>query len=301
MAVTMNSTNGRIIKSVGGFFHVESPDGVLLCNARGLFRLRNITPVAGDYVTVEITDGSPLIVGVHERKNHIVRPPLANIDAAVIVVSTTEPVPNLLVLDKLIAIFESKDIEPVLLFTKTDKLEDEELRAVYAKAGFTVLSISNETGEGVRELREFLLTGGKTSAFIGNTGVGKSSTLNSLFPELGLETAEISKKLGRGKHTTRTVQLYTFSEPADTAVADTPGFSTVEAAKYGKLPSEDVALCFREFVPFHGKCKFGGCRHIKEDGCAVIAARDNGIISASRFDNYVRIYEEARTEERNYK
>jgi len=293
----MNSLTGKIIKSVGGFFHVESPDGVLLCAARGLFRLKKITPVAGDNVTVEIIENSPVITDVLERKNYIVRPPLANIDAAIIVISTVEPAPNRLILDKLIAIFESKEIEPVPLFTKIDKKEQEELKEIYAKAGFTVFSVSNESGEGIEELRNFL--NNKTCALIGNTGVGKSSTLNSLFPELALETAEISKKLGRGKHTTRQVELYKIGE--NSYIADTPGFSTVEAAKYGELASEDVALCFREFIPFLGKCKFGGCRHIKEDGCAVIAAKERGEITKSRFDSYVRIFEDAWVEERNYK
>jgi ribosome biogenesis GTPase len=289
---------GKIVKSVGGFFHTETSDGVLLCNARGLFRLKEITPVAGDNVMVETGENSPLIIDVLPRKNHIIRPPLANIDAAVIVVSTAEPSPNRLILDKLIAIFESKEIEPVLLFTKTDIKEEAELYEVYRKAGFTVFLISNESGDGVEEFRSFLLSGSKTIAFIGNTGVGKSSTLNSLFPELNLETAEISKKLGRGKHTTRQVELYGIE---DNYIADTPGFSTVEAAKYGKLDSADVALCFREFVPFINKCKFGGCRHVKEDGCAIIEAKENGIITASRFESYVKIYEEAWVKEREYK
>jgi len=293
----MINTTGRIIKSVGGFFHVEAPDGVLLCTARGLFRLKKITPVAGDNVTVEIIENSPVITDILERKNYIVRPPLANIDAAIIVISTVEPAPNRLILDKLIAIFESKEIEPVPLFTKIDKKEEEELREIYYKAGFTVFSVSNESGEGIEELRAFLK--GKTCALVGNTGVGKSSTLNSLFPELALETAEISKKLGRGKHTTRQVELYGIGE--NSYIADTPGFSTVEAAKYGELASEDVALCFREFIPFLGKCKFGGCRHTKEDGCAVIAAKERGDINESRFDSYVRIFEDAWAEERNYK
>jgi len=304
----LQNLTGKVIKSVGGFFHVEVPDsGILLCAARGLFRLQNISPSAGDHVTVEIKDGASVITNVLPRKNHIVRPPLSNLDAAVIVVSTTEPNPNLLILDKLIAIFESKEIEPVPLFTKTDKKQDE-LKGIYEKAGFTVFSVSNESGAGIERLREYLLLGGKTSAFIGNTGVGKSSTLNSLFPELGLETAEISKKLGRGRHTTRQVELYGLCAPNEKSapseksyIADTPGFSTVEAAKYGKLAAANVALCFREFVPFLDKCKFAGCRHIKEEGCGVIAAKERGEITVSRFESYVKIFEEAWREERNFK
>jgi len=305
----MNKTTGKIIKSVGGFFHTETSDGLLLCNARGVFRLQNITPVAGDNVVIDTTDSSPVITEILERKNHIVRPPLANLDAAVIVVSTVEPVPNKLILDKLIAIFENKDIEPVLLFTKIDKQEEAELRDIYRKAGFVTFAVSNTDNTGFDELREFLP--GKTSAFIGNTGVGKSSTLNSLFPGLQLETAEISRKLGRGKHTTRVVELHRIPENPGEAgiaaagsagyIADTPGFSTVEAAKYGELASDDVGLCFREFVPFLGTCKFGGCTHVKEAGCAVIAAKDDGKITQSRFDSYVRIYEEAYKNERTYK
>jgi ribosome biogenesis GTPase len=293
----MNKITGKIIKSVGGFFHVESPDGVLLCTARGLFRLKEITPVAGDNVEVEIIEGTPVITDILERKNYIVRPPLANLDAVIIVISTVEPKPNRLILDKLIAIFEDKEIEPVLLFTKIDKLEEKELRGIYQKAGFTIFSVSNENGEGIEDLRAFL--NNKTCALIGNTGVGKSSTLNSLFPDLALETAEISKKLGRGKHTTRQVELFEIGK--NSYIADTPGFSTVEAAKYGELISDNVGLCFREFVPFLAGCKFAGCRHIKEEGCAVLAAKEKGEISESRFESYVRIYEDAWAEERNYK
>jgi ribosome biogenesis GTPase len=300
----MNSINGKIIKSVGGFFHVEKPagrsgdppDGVLLCTARGVFRLKEITPVAGDNVVVDLGGSTPVITDVLERKNHIVRPPLANLDAAIIVVSTVEPKPNRLILDKLIAIFESKEIEPVLLFTKIDKREEAELREIYVKAGFSVFSIDNTSGAGAEELRAFLMN--KTCALIGNTGVGKSSTLNNLFPDLSLETAEISKKLGRGKHTTRQVELFRIAE--DSYIADTPGFSTVEAAKYGELISDNVALYFREFVRFLPQCRFAGCRHLKEEGCAVIKALEAGEISESRFGNYVKIYEDAWAEERNY-
>jgi ribosome biogenesis GTPase len=285
-----------MLKSVGGVFHVETPDGVLLCTARGVFRLREITPVAGDNVVVDMSESAPVITDVLERKNYVVRPPLANLDAAVIVVSTVEPKPNKLILDKLIAIFESKEIEPVLLFTKTDKKEEAELREIYVKAGFTVFSVSNTENTGIEEMRGFLKN--KTCALIGNTGVGKSSTLNNLFPGFTLKTAEISKKLGRGKHTTRQVELFGIDE--NSYIADTPGFSTVEAAKYGELISDNIALYFREFVPFVEKCKFAGCRHVKEEGCAVIKARKAGEISESRFDSYLRIYEDAWAEERNY-
>lgn len=285
---------GKILKSVGGFFHTETPDGVVLCTARGLFRLQNISPCAGD--NVKITDN--VITDILPRKNYIVRPPLSNLDAAFIVISTVEPAPNRLILDKLIAIFESKEIEPVPLFTKIDKKSEAELSGIYKKAGFTVFSADNSSGEVTKELRGFLKN--KTCAFIGNTGVGKSSTLNTLFPELTLQTAEISKKLGRGKHTTRQVELYKINQ--DTYIADTPGFSTVEAAKYyGKLDSYEIALNFREFAPYIEKCKFSGCRHIKEDGCAVLAAKARGEITESRFESYVKIYEDAYAEERNYK
>ncbi|MCL2698260.1 MAG: ribosome small subunit-dependent GTPase A [Oscillospiraceae bacterium] len=295
----MSNITGKILKSVGGFFHVESLDGVLLCTARGVFRHKDITPVAGDNVVVDtgdICENTPVITDVLERKNHIIRPPLANLDAAIIVVSTVEPKPNRLILDKLIAIFESKEIEPVLLFTKTDKKEEEELRRIYEKAGFTVFSVNNTENTGTEAVRDFVQN--KTCALIGNTGVGKSSTLNNLFPGFKLETAEISKKLGRGKHTTRQVELFGIDE--NSYIADTPGFSTVEAAKYGELISENVALYFREFVQFLDKCRFAGCSHTKEEGCAVINAKESGKINAGRFENYVRIYKDAWAEERSY-
>ncbi|MCL1823982.1 MAG: ribosome small subunit-dependent GTPase A [Oscillospiraceae bacterium] len=303
----LKKTTGKIIKSVGGLFHVETNNGVIPCTAKGLFRLKEIAPCAGDNVVIE-TDNNcePVITEVLPRKNHIIRPPLANIDAAVIVISTVEPSPNRLILDKLIAIFENKSIEPVLLFTKTDKKEEKDLIKIYQKAGFTVFSVSNESGEGLDSLRMYLQNGfdfNLTYALIGNTGVGKSSTLNSLFPELALETAEISKKLGRGKHTTRQAELFKCTNTKTTGgyIADTPGFSTVEAARYGKLDSAEAASCFREFIPYIDKCKFTGCRHVKEEGCAVISAKEEGIISGSRFESYIRIYENARAEERNYK
>ncbi|MCL2108367.1 MAG: ribosome small subunit-dependent GTPase A [Oscillospiraceae bacterium] len=299
----MTKTTGKIIKSVGGFFHTETPDGVFLSAARGLFRLQKISPCVGDEVEIEVRDDTPIITRVLPRKNYIIRPPLANLDAAIIVISTVEPAPNMLILDKLIAIFESKDIEPVPLFTKIDKKSEARLREIYEKAGFTVFSVDNSSGAGATPILEFLR--GKTCALIGNTGVGKSSTLNSLFPALHLETAEISKKLGRGKHTTRQVELYKIADGdgifAPSYIADTPGFSTVEAAKYGKLDSSEVALNFREFLPFVEHCKFSGCRHVKEDGCAVLAAKERGEITESRFDSYVRIFEDAWTGERTYK
>lgn len=298
----MNSINGKILKSIGGFYHVETPDGVLICKARGLFRLKGVSPVAGDIAKVHFNggeDAEPIITEIQERSNIIIRPPLANIDLAVIVSSTTEPPPNAFVLDKLIIIFENMGIEPCLVFTKTDKKMKQSFFDIYENAGFRVFTVDNTTGEGTDKLRKFLT--GKTSALIGNSGVGKSSLLNRLLPELQLDTAEISKKLGRGKHTTRQVELFKYKNELGTGyIADTPGFSTVEAWRYGDLPSGKVAGCFREFRPFIGKCRYAGCRHIKEDGCEIITALNENKLSKSRYDSYTRIFEEARIKENTY-
>lgn len=293
----MSIVNGKILKSVGGFYTVEAPCGVLMCKARGVFRLKNITPMAGDIVDVLIEDNAEcLITDVKERRNSIIRPPLANLDAALLVVSTCEPVPNAFVLDKLIAIFESKNIESVLVFTKKDKAECGDFISIYEKIGYTVFMVDNITGDGADNVIAYIK--GKTTALIGNSGVGKSSLMNLIKPDLNADTDEISKKLGRGRHTTRQVELYKLDE--NTYIADTPGFSTVEIGKYGAIPSTEIMNCFREFSEYNGKCRFNNCIHMKEAGCLVTEALKNGIIAQSRYDDYARMYEDAKKAENTY-
>lgn len=282
---------GLIIKLLGGIYFVEASDVVYECKAKGAFRNKNFSPVCGDRVEIQIKDGeTPTIVKVFDRKSFIIRPQLANLDYLVLVNSVCEPSPNMLLIDKFIAIAEYKGIGPVVVFTKIDKKSEDEFVSIYKKAGVKVFSVDNTTGRGSKELKELLT--GKLSAFTGNTGVGKSSLLNNLFPGLNLDTDEISKKLGRGKHTTRHTELFKLSDGG--YIADTPGFSSFDTNKYDIIYKEEIASCFREFEGFSDKCKFQDCNHINEPGCEVIQAVNDGIIPKSRHDSYVQMFEEAK-------
>lgn len=283
--------NGIIIKAIGGLYTVDASDGVYECKARGIFRKRKISPMCGDIVDFELDkDGGNVITEIHKRKSELIRPPLANLDMLFFVSSVCEPKPNLLLLDKFIAISEFKGITPLVVFTKIDKQDCSDISQIYRKTGITVFEVDNTTGQGSDKVREAL--SGKLSAFTGNTGVGKSSLLNNIFPELDLATNEISKKLGRGKHTTRHVSLYKLDEGG--YIADTPGFSAFETNKYDIIFKDDLADCFKEFEPFTDKCKFPDCSHTKEKGCAVIEAVNNGIIPKSRHESYLEMYEDAK-------
>ena len=290
-------TENRIIGITGGLYTVETPTGTLYSKSRGVFRKNGIKPVTGDYVRLQLEDNTePVISEVMERKNEIVRPPLANIDIAVLVVSSCEPKPNLFILDKLTAIFENKRIEPVYVFTKIDRAEAEEYAAIYSAVGYKTFSVDNIGGVGFEPLTEYLT--GKTSALIGNTGVGKSSLMNHIVPEAEHKTSEISRKLGRGRHTTREVRLY--KTGSSTYIADTPGFSTVEVSRYGAIPSGEVAGCFREFSLYTDKCRFKDCAHVKEDSCGVREAVKAGLIAESRHESYCKIYDESVKKENEY-
>jgi ribosome biogenesis GTPase len=281
MSVT---AEGLIIKAISGAFYVRTEDAILPCKARGIFRKRGIAPLAGDHVRIEDDN----IVEILPRKNELVRPRAANIDLALMTVSTVQPEPNAFVLDKLLTVCAYKDIEPIIILTKTDLKEDDAFADIYRKAGFTVIL----TGEGIDSREEILQQmKDKVSIFIGNSGVGKSTLLNRLFPDLELRTAAISNKLGRGRHTTRQVELYPL--PGGGYVADSPGFSTVELEQYEPIRKEELQYCFREFAPYLDDCKFVGCSHRKEKGCAVLAALQEGKISSSRHESYVTLYEEA--------
>ncbi len=283
--------NGIITKAIGGIYTVDTSDGVYECKARGIFRKRNISPVCGDNVEITLDgEGSGVIEEINERRSQLIRPPLANLDVLVFVCSTCEPKPNFLLLDKFIAIAEFKKIKPVVVFTKVDKYSGEEFVSLYKKVGIEVYSCDNSTGEGSEPVKKALQ--GKLSAFTGNTGVGKSSLLNNMFPELGLATNEISKKLGRGRHTTRHVQLYKLEGGG--YIADTPGFSSFDTNRYDIIFKYQLADCFCEFREYLGKCRFPDCSHTKEKGCAVIEAVREGRISQSRFESYTQMYEEAR-------
>lgn len=285
-------TDGRIIKGIGGFYYVETADAVYECKARGIFRKQKITPLVGDLVSITVnSNGENTIDTIYPRKNFLVRPPLANIDILFIVASVVDPVINTTVIDRITAIAEYKNIEPVIVLTKVD-LDDSYLkyRDIYTKAGFKVILCNNNTGQGSEEIRN--LVDGKICAFTGNTGVGKSSLLNVVDSSLNLETGETSKKLGRGKHTTRQCQLF---KVGTGYVADTPGFSSVDIERCEKILKEDLPSCFREFEPYLDKCKFQtNCSHITDKGCAVLEAVDKGEISVERHQSYVNMYNEVK-------
>ena len=282
--------DGIIIKTIGGLYTVEASDGVYECKARGIFRKRGVSPVCGDRVEISFeADGTGVIDKIEERRSLLIRPPLANLDRLFFVSSSCEPQPNLLLLDKFIAIAEYKHIEPVVVFTKADKRDPSEYMGIYDKVGIVTVAVNNVTGEGSEKVRELL--DGKLSAFTGNTGVGKSSLMNNIFPDLVLATGEISRKLGRGRHTTRHVELYKLEGGG--YVADTPGFSSFDTNKYDIIFKDELADCFVEFREYFGKCRFADCSHTSEKGCAVIEAVNSGLIPKSRHESYTAMFEEA--------
>jgi ribosome biogenesis GTPase len=283
--------NGLIIKGIGGFYYVEAAGAVYECKARGVFRKNKVTPLAGDHVTISTEeDGTGTIEEILPRRNFLIRPPVSNIDQLIIVVSVCEPSPNTLIIDKTIAAAEDKGIEPVLVVSKTDLQDCQGLCEIYGKTGIPYYMISSATGEGVDEIRKLL--NGKVTAFTGNSGVGKSSLLNCIDERLHLPTGEICLKLGRGRHTTRQVELIKLEE--ETYVADTPGFSSIQIERYDIVNKDNLQYCFREFAPYLSRCKFASCSHTCEKGCAVIQAVEEGLISRSRHENYVNMYNEVK-------
>lgn len=286
----MQSLKGIILKSTGGFYYVEVADVVYECKARGIFRKKNNSPKVGDLVEITVPDdGYCSIDEIFERKNSLKRPPLANIDILVIVVSTVEPSPNYLVIDKMTATAVDNEIEPVIVISKSDLKPGEELVSVYKKAGIKVFSYSRDDERSIEEIKEYLKN--KISAFTGNSGVGKSTLLNVLYPELELKTGEISEKLGRGRHTTRTVELFKIGTGY---VADTPGFSTVDLERYNMIDKDNIMFCFPEFKEYLTTCQFTSCSHTCEKGCKVIEAVKDGIISQSRHQSYIAMYNEVK-------
>lgn len=278
---------GIVLRGIGGFYYVEAADAVYECRARGLFRRQGLTPVAGDRVTVEVQpSGEGVLTQIAERRNALVRPPVANLDLLVLVASICEPVTNTLVLDKMIAVAEKKGITPIIVINKSDLADPSPLEAVYREAGFECYVVSAHRPETLAALRERLT--GQVSVFAGNSGVGKSSLLNALDPSLTLETGEISQKLGRGRHTTRAASLYPL---AGGYLVDTPGFSSLDLEQVETIHKDELPDCFREFAPHIGHCRFIGCAHYKEPDCAVRAAVETGEIARSRYESYVSMYE----------
>ncbi len=281
---------GIILTSIGGFYYVEAAETVYECKARGSFRKKGIKPVSGDRVLITPQEnGYCAIDKVLERKNSIVRPPLANLDTLMIVVSTCSPQPNTLIIDKMTAAAVSKGIEPVIVISKSDLSSADELKSIYESAGIKTVEFSAKDGRGADEVRSLL--SGRITALTGNSGVGKSSLINTLFPELSLDTGDISEKLGRGRHTTRQVALY---KVCGGYIADTPGFSTLDIERYELIEKERLPEAFPEFEEYLGLCRFTSCSHTCEKGCAVIEAVEAGKISRSRFESYKAMYNEVK-------
>ena len=285
-----NQASGQIVKATGGFYYVQIASGqVVECRGRGIFRKQGQSPCVGDWVTIQIDgDNSGTVDKIGERKNLLLRPPLANLDYMVVVLSVTDPLPNLFVTDKFLAVLEHKDIPPIIAITKSDLGCPHELARLYRHVGYPVHIVNPMTGEGMEDFRAALAS--KLCAFSGNSGVGKSSLLNALAPHFALETGGISKKLGRGRHTTRHVELFELDNHA--LIADTPGFSSVEIGKLSTITKESLPWCFHDMEPYLGQCKYVDCSHTAEQGCAVLAALANRDIEPTRHEAYRMLYDE---------
>ena len=283
--------NGIIIKGIGGFYYVEAAGEVYECKARGAFRKKKITPLAGDNVTITVREGRENTIDeINDRKNFLLRPPVANIDTLIIVSSIKEPVPSLLVIDKMTAIAVDKGIKPCVVFSKSDLGDTSEYEEVYKKAGIEVASVCCKTGEGIEAVKEMI--GDGITVFTGNTGVGKSSLLNCIDEHFSLATGEISDKLGRGRHTTREVTLYHIGNGL---VADTPGFSSLDIEQSSEvILKENLPFCFPEFQNYLGKCKFTSCSHTVEKGCVILDALKNGLIDKNRHESYISMYNDVK-------
>ena len=280
---------GRILRSLSGFYDVQTPEGMVTCRGRGSLRKAHQTPLTGDMVEITVEKGKGMVEKILPRRNCFVRPAVANVDALVVFAANVNPVTEPFLIDRVAAIAGDQEVEVILCVNKTDLDPALDLIRIYRNAGFTVIAASAETGQGVEELRSLLQ--GKLTAFTGNTGVGKSSMLNKLCPELALATGEVSEKLGRGRHTTRHVELYRLGE--DTYVADTPGFSSFDTDQMDVILKENLQYAFPDFGPYSGSCQFHDCSHRAEPGCAVRAALEAGKIEKTRYDSYLKLYEKA--------
>lgn len=307
---------GKILSGIGGLYTVLTDDGELIsCKPRGSFRHYELSPYPGDNVTVRvITQGEAMISEILPRKNFIKRPPVANIDKLFVTVAAADPSPAYITVDKLICVAEFYDITPVIIVTKADldAAKAEEIKNIYTSCGFDVFVTSSRIGEGIEALKSFVYShaAGSTSAFAGESGVGKSSLMNKLFSSLLLKTGETSR-INRGKHTTRAATLYRLDEMMDhysdnssetrsaeakkyfgSFIADTPGFGMIEPSLIAELTKNDLPLYFREFTTSLTKCRYTKCTHLREEGCEIINAVENGNIPKSRHESYVTIYEE---------
>lgn len=280
---------GRIVRSISGFYDVQAGDTVITCRARGILRKENCTPLTGDMVDITVERGKGMVEKVLPRRNCFVRPAVANIDALVVFAANVNPVTEPFLIDRVAAIAGDQEVPVCLCVNKCDLDPAVDLVRIYRNAGFPVICTSAETGGGVEELRTLIR--GKLVAFTGNSGVGKSSILNRLAPELKLSTGEVSEKLGRGRHTTRHVELYSLGD--DTFVMDTPGFSSFDTDEMDVILKENLQYAFADFGAYLGKCRFDDCTHRKEPGCAVREACGEGKIEKTRYESYLKLYEKA--------
>ncbi len=278
---------GVIVKALSGFYYVQTDERLLECKARGRFRLDGTSPLVGDSVECSLdAHGKGRIDRVFERRNFFIRPAVANVDALVFVAANTNPVTDPFLIDRVSVIAESAGCELIVCINKTDVDPADELYGIFTAAGFTVVRTSVPDGTGIDALRREIA--GKICAFTGNSGVGKSSIMNALSPGLNIKTAEVSEKLGRGKHTTRHVELFDIG--GGTYAADTPGFASFDIEMMEIIPKEQLQFDFVEFAPYIGQCRFNNCAHLKEPGCAVTQAVADGKIMPSRYRSYERLY-----------
>ena len=283
---------GRIIKCVGGLYTVRTNDEDIQCRARGAFRHSNISPLVGDIVRVDTEDNSAVISEIFPRKNSLIRPPLANLDYVFVTFASQNPAPMLDMTDKLISILEYNNVEPIIIIGKSELNREKanELYNIYKLSGFDTFCVSCHEDEGIEEVKRFIdeKLSDKIASFAGASGVGKSTLLNKLFPDLDLATNTLSKKTQRGRHTTREVTLFSVGEGY---IADTPGFSMLDFERFDFFELDDLKHTFREFDSYIGECKYTKCSHTKEEGCAILGAMKEGKIAKTRHENYCMLYD----------
>ncbi len=282
--------SGVIVRSISGFYDVDTGEQVVRCRARGKFRKEKISPLVGDQVLLQMSGSDGYLQEILPRKNQFVRPAAANVDVLVMMACQVNPVTEPFLIDRVAAIAATQRAELILVLNKCDLDPAEQLFEIYRNTGIRVLRLSAKTGQGVEELRTALR--GKLAVFTGNSGVGKSSLLNALFPEANMATGDVSQRLGRGRHTTRHVELFSLGD--GTKIMDTPGFSSFDTDQMELGAPEQLALAFPEFAPYLGQCRFDDCAHVKETGCAVLEAVRAGRIHPSRHASYVQLYEKAK-------
>ena len=305
---------GKVVKGLGGLYETRVEDGGeilrLACRAKGILKRDEEKVLIGDNVKITIDESTPdgiVISEIAERKNSLIRPPLANLDYLFIVFAAVKPSPVIETVDKLISIAEHNSIIPVVVITKSDLSGDasEEYAQIYRKVGLSTFVTSSEEGKGLSSLKEYIkanVKNGKCAAFAGASGVGKSTLMNALFPSLSLATAEISRKIERGRHTTRHVEIFDIENSLDTGfLADTPGFSLIDFARFDFFSLEELLPTFRDFAPYLGGCRYADCAHFGEGAgeCAVVKAVEDGKISPSRLESYRSIYRVLK-EKKNY-